>query len=418
MAADRTVSLIASGPTLPADRGVFVRSTDGNVTPILSPATQVPAGLSLPTLRNLSMAATGEFMFRAGTGLDDDTLFVFAAGQLSVLAQSGQTPPGFRILGGHQIGGGGFLGFAGGKSPCSVDSSTGVERVRCTLEIFSGTGAGIAKVGVPNDLSGQDTSAVNVLVNDQQTLVLGLPANNGEPVLASIHNGAFTTVVTQRQNVPGLGTLSSVQPRAVANNGDVVFDAQVDTNGDGHADDQRVLLYSGGSISTIAVTGEPAGSKIVLAVRGLGIDDSDRVFFQAQFGDPGQASAPISLRVSEGGAVREIAYEGEGFGQDDKGNNLTILQLGQFRIAGNGDIVFRATLGTIQNGTPAASETRILRDAGAGLESLLSTGTDLGGNRKIVSLTIADLNPQGDLLSIASINRSANRALLFLRRQP
>jgi hypothetical protein len=416
MADDRSVVLIASVPSLPADRGVFLRTPDGNVQPVLTPATQIPAGVSLPTLHNPSMAPTGEFVFSAGSGLDSDTLFLYANGQLDVLAAAGQTPPGFRILGDRQLGAGGFVALSGGISPCTVDTSGGAARVRCTTEIFSGTDAGISQVKVPNDLTSQDPGSLGLVVNDAQTLVLGLPGRANDPAIAEVRGGQFTPLVTQRQVVPGLGTLSSLNPRAVSLNGDVVFEARVDTNGDGQPDDQRILFLSNGTFTTVARTGDPAGTKVILDARGIAIDDAGDIVFSVHFGDPGQAGS-ISLRIWQGGTTQEIAFEGETFGQDAQGNDLTILKLEQVRVARNGDVVFRATLGTIDNGTPKTSATSILRYASGRLDTLLQTGQEISSNNKIVSLTVSDLNNNGDLLSIGSINRSANRTLLLLPRQ-
>jgi len=416
MADDRSVVLIASVPSLPANRGVFLRTPDGNVQPILTPATQIPAGVSLPTLHNPGMCPTGEFVFSGGGGLDTDSVFLYANGQLSVLAAAGQTPPGFRILGDRQIGANGFVALTGGVSPCTVDTSSGTQRVRCTAEIFSGTSGGINQVKVPNDLTNLDPGSLGIVVNDAQTLVLGLPGRANDPAIAEVRGDQVVPLVTQRQNVAGLGTLSSINPRAVGLNGDVVFEARVDTNGDGQPDDQRILFLSNGAFTTVARTGEPAGTQVVLDARATAIDDAGDIVFFVHFGQPGETGS-ISLRIWQAGTTQQIAFEGQGFGQDDQGNDLKILKIDQIRVARNGDVVFRAALGMIENGTPKTSSTSILRYAGGRLDTLLQTGEEISNNNNIVSLTVADLNNNGDLLSIASINRSANRALLLLPRQ-
>jgi len=424
MAADRSIALIASTPTLPADRGVFLRHPNGDIDPVLSPITQVPPGVSLPTLCDVTMASTGEFIFQAGSVcspgnhmLDDDTLFLFANGQLSVLAQAGSTPSGFRILGTRQIGGGGFLGFTGGTSPCTVDSSTGSVRDRCTLEIFAGTDTGISQVQVPNDLSNQDTGAVDVIVSDSQIMALNLPGRSNDPAIVEVRNGQTFPLLTQRQVVPGVGTLSSIQTRAVALDGSVVFDAKVDTNGDGQPDEGRVFLLSSGTYTSVAQTGVPAGSKTILSVRGVAIDDAGRVTFTAQFGDPGQSTGPTSLRRWDSGATEELAFVGQGFGQDSQGNDQQITDIGQIRVSRNGDVVFRVTLGTTSNGTTKTSGTQVVRFADGQLQTLLSTGTNLNSDTTIVSLTVADVNDSGDVLVIGSLNRTATRSLLLVPRQ-
>lgn len=418
MAADRSVALIASGTGLPVQRGVFLRKPDGSIQAILSPATQVPEGVSLATLSGVTMASSGEFIFKTGSGLDSDTLFLFSGNQLSIIAQAGSqaTPPGFRILGERQIAAGGRVAFTAGKSPCSVETTGGDPIVRCALEVFSGTAQGIAPVAVPNDLENQRPAAVSLLLSDQAQLVLALPASGTDPSLAEVRDGEFHGLISRGQSFPDLGTLSSISPRGLRANGDVLLDARVDVSGDGQADEERVLVYSGGALTTIARTGEPVGSDLVLDVRGQGVDDTGRVSFTAEIGRSGQGNARTSLRVWQAGSVTEAAFEGQqGFGEDDSGNKLEILEIGQIRVSPNGDLVFRATIGREEDGTRTVSETRIMRFSSAGPETLLKTGTDLVEG-KIVTLTVSDLNDGGDLLAIGSLDVQADRAILLLPR--
>jgi hypothetical protein len=414
MADDRSVSLIASPPSGGTDRGIFLRSASGEIQPIASPATQVLQGIDLSTLHNLEMAPTGEFIFQSGSGLDSDGLFLFSNGQLSTLAVAGQTPAGFRILGDRQIAPGGFVAFTGGTNPCSVDTSTGVQHVRCALEVFFGNGAGTTQVKVPNNLSDQDISAVSVFVNDKPLLLMGLPGRGNDPAIAEFSDGQFESLVASRQAISD-GTLLGSQPRLIAANGDVVFESKVDTNGDGSADEKRILLLSGGQFSTIAKTGEPAGTEIILDLRALDVDDMGRIVFTAAFGNPGEKGS-ISLRTWSAGMTQEVAFEGEGYGQDTMGNSLKILKIEQIHVAGNGDIMFVAVLGTIDNGTPKTSKTQVLRFANGQLTTMFSTGDDLNGG-KIVGVGVDDLTNQGDLLSIISVDHTANRVLAMLPRQ-
>jgi hypothetical protein len=411
---DHSVALIASSSGVNADRGIFLRVPGGDIQPVVSPATQVPQGVALSTLHNLVMAPTGEFIFQAGSGLDSDSLFVFANGQVSTLAAPGQTPAGFRILGDRQIASGGVVAFTAGVDPCSVDSSTGVQHVRCTLEVFFGNAAGVTQVKVPNNLTNQDISAVSVLVNNNPLLLMGLPGKSNDPALAEFKGGQFESLIASRQAFAD-GTLFGSQPRVVSANGDIILEAKADTNGDGAPDDKRILLLSGGQLTTIAKTGEPAGTEIVLDLRALDVDDTGRLVFTATFGNPGEKGS-ISLRTWAAGSTQEIAFEGEDFGQDAKGNSLKIIKIEQVHVAGNGDVMFVGVLGTIDNGTPKASKTQVLRSANGQLSTMFSTADDLDGG-KIVGVGVDDLTNQGDLLSIVSVDHSANRVLTLLPRQ-
>jgi hypothetical protein len=88
----------------------------------------------------------------------------------------------------------------------------------------------------------------------------------------------------------------------------------------------------------------------------------------------------------------------------------------QIHVAGNGDITFVAVLGTIDNGTLKISKTQVVRFANGQLTTMFSTGDDLNGG-KIVGVGVDDLTNQGDLLSIISVDHTANRLLAMLSRQ-
>jgi hypothetical protein len=419
MSNDRTVAVIASNPGTPALNGVFLRSPNGAFQTVLSPDSTLPDGLSLTRVGKLTMSADGDFSFDLGGELDDEAVFLYSNGALSLAARTdpGSTPAGFRILGERRIADGGVIAFSDGTSPCQVDQSGGTERVSCTLRVFAGNTSGVSQITLPAQLDNESTSALSVVMNNSTgQLVVGLPARGRQSLFGVVQGGQYQSMLTRQDVLPGLGTALSADPRAVSANGAIVVDARFDTDGDKVIDKDRVLLYANGQVTNIAETGVPAGTKVVQKVDARDIDDNGRVLFTATFGDPGAATGNTSLRVWENGSTREIAFEDEGYGQDDQGKDLKILQIGTIRLSGGGDVLFVASLGNTQNGTTKTSETRILRDAGAGLETVHKTGTSVPGAGTLVDLDIADVNDSGDLLSIAGVNRKSNRALLLVPR--
>src|SRR5581483_3026818 len=170
-----------------------------------------------------------------------------------------------------------------------------------------------------------------------------------------------------------------------------------------------------GGVTSGAETGVPAGTKVSLTVRGNGIDDRGRVLLTATFGDPGETTGSQSLRLWDAGTTREIAFEGQPFGQDDQGNDTKILDIEQVRIAGNGDVIFRGTIGFLEDNTRHVTESRIFRQTDDVGSTLLTTGTKVSTGT-IVEINIADVNDNGDVLVIAGVNRRADRGLLLLPR--
>ncbi len=418
MAADRSVAVIASGPGVPAENGVFLLEPGGRVRTIMAPSTP-PEGLTLTTVRNMAMAQTGEVVFEVGDELDFDGVFFYGGGELRTVARTepGTTPPGFRILGELRLAEGGLVAFTDGTSPCTVDSSSGRERITCNLRIHVGPPGASEEVAVPNDLSDQSPSNIILQVNRRQQIAVGLPARGSDPLVGVIEGGVFEGLLNRRQEFPGLGTLFSARPRSLGTNGDLVIDAAFDTDGDGKRDQTRVVLLSNGAITSIAETGVEADlhpKDVVLDVRGLNVDDSGRVLYQIEFGREGEASGSLSLRVWEGGQSREIAFEGLRFGRNAQDLQLRILSIEQIRANRSGDVVLRALIGRFNDGTRRIDRTAILRWTGTELEELLATKSDLPEGGRITSLSIQDLNESGDLLLIGSIDRRANRALFLL----
>ena len=419
MSNDRTVAVIASQPGTPTLNGVFVRDPGGGIEPILLPSDPLPDGISLTTVRNMVISGTNDVSFEAGAELDNDSVFLYSNRRLSLIARTGpdSTPAGFRILGERRIANGGNVVFTDGASPCTIDTSGGGQRLTCTLRIHQGTADGLRQIQVPASLENQTTSNLTVVMDDSGQLVLGLPSRGTQSLLGRVVNGEYASLMSRGDQIGDFGKLLGAKPRVVSARGDVLIDARFDTDGDNTIDKDRVLLLrNDGQVFSVAETGVPAGTKTVLEVRGLAIDDRGRVVFTVTFGDPGDTDGLPSLRIWDSGTTQEIAFEGQGgYGEDEEGNKLTILELEQIRAAGNGDVVFRVALGYFEEGTRRISETRILRWSDAGVDTLLKTGSKIQIGT-IVSLAISDLNDGGDLLSIAGVNNRANRALLLLPR--
>lgn len=418
MAADRSVSVIASNAENPPENGVFLLDPSGRVETIVAPP-NAPEGLSLTTVRNMAMAQTGEVVFEVGDELDFDGVFFYGGGQLRTVARTepGTTPPGFRILGELKIADGGLVAFTDGTSPCTVDSSSGRERITCDLRVHAGAPDAIEQVTVPNDLSDQNPSNVILQVNRHQEIAVGLPARGSDPLVGLIRQGVFEGLLNRRQEFPGLGALFSARPRSLDSSGDLLLDASFDTDGDGKRDQTRVVLLSNGALTSIAETGVEADlhpKDVVLDVRGLNVDDSGRVLYQIEFGREGDAKGDLSVRIWEAGQIREIAFEGLRFGRNAQDLQLRILSIEQVRANRSGDVFLRALIGRFNDGTRRIDRTAILRWTGTELEEVLATKSDLPDGGRITSLSIQDLNEGGDLLVIGSIDRRANRALFLL----
>jgi hypothetical protein len=422
MASDRSVAVIVSEPGTPTLNGVFVISPSGQVSTVMTPA-QAPEGLSLTTVRNLEMASTGEVTFEVGDQLGQDGVFFYRNGQLSALArtQPGETPPGFRILGELGLGAQGMVAFTAGVIPCEVDNSSGTERIECDLRLYAGLPGQVTEISVPNGLEALQPSAVIISLNRNGEVALGLPASGSEPLVGLLRDGVFQGLLNRRQQFPGLGTLLSARPRAIASNSDVVVDAGFDTDNDGERDQNRVLLYSQATIQSIAENGVPApghDGRQVFDVRGIDIDDAGRVIYSFEFGEPGETARFLSLRAWDGTSSQEIAFEGLRFGRDEQDEALRILEIEQIRVSRTGDVVFTATIGFFDDeDTRRIDREAILRwtPASGTLEQVIATKTDLPeGN--ITSVSIQDLSDSGDLLVIASVIRQANRVLLLIPR--
>lgn len=417
MSLDRTVSVIASRAGTPVVNAVFLRHPNGNFELVLDENSPQAQGLSLTQVGQLLMSQTGEVTFKVGNRLDQEAIFYYAGGQLSLLAgtQGGGTPEGFRKLGELRMATGGLVAFTYGIDPCTIDSTTGNQRIECTLRLVAGTPGNLSPIALPNALTSQTPTSVGLEFNAQQDLLVGLPARSSDPLIGMVRQGSFQSLIERRAQFEEFGVLLSGTPRAIGSNGDVVFDAGFDTDGDGERDDERVLLYAGGGFTSIAKLHEPAGTKFVVDLRAAAIDDAGRVTFQATFNDLDQSNGPISLRQWEQGVTREIAFEGQCcFGTDEEDNELRILQIDQIRGNRRGDVVFRARLGFIEDGTENTSQRVIMHYANGSLRIVLRTGQEMSQGRIVDVATISDLSDNGDLLAIVGVDRSADRGLVLL----
>ncbi|MEW6272434.1 MAG: hypothetical protein AB1689_24390 [Thermodesulfobacteriota bacterium] len=421
MGADGSVIVIASRAGTPVVNGVYRRRPNGEYDLLLDENSPLAQGLTLTDVAQLLMAPTGEATFKeGGNRLDREHVFYFDGGQTTRLAGANPAaPPGFRKLGEMRIAPGGVLAFTygvDGETPCTVDSSSGTERITCKLRLVYGTPDALEEVQLPNPLENQRPTSVGLEFNANGDLLVGLPSSGRNPLIGIVRGGVFSSLIERQATFADFGVLLAATPRAIASNGDVLFDARFDTDDDREVDDERIMLWANGGFTSIAELREPAGTKVVVDLRGIAIDDAGRATFQINFNDPDQATGPISLRQWDNGATREIAFEGqEGFGEDDMGNDYRILEIESVRTNRAGDVVFVARIGFIDEGTEETVETRLLRWNGAGLETVLRTGSEFSGGIIGGIETLSDINDRGDLLLIVEL-RGAGRALVLIPR--
>ncbi|MFM7736152.1 MAG: hypothetical protein ACKPBU_09290 [Alphaproteobacteria bacterium] len=416
LANDRSVAVIASEAGSPPLNGIFLRASSGSVQPILTPSSSLPDGLSLVTMRNLVMDGGGDFSFEIGGQLDDDAVYLWSAGRLSLVARTapGETPPGFQLLGDRKIANAGKIAFCGGMSPCQVDTSGDRERVTCNLQVFSGRGADVARVELPIDLDDQATSAVTVTMNDPGRLLVGLPSRSRQSVMGEVVDGVYQSLIVRGQQVPGAGVIISAKPRAINAAGQMVIDARMDTDGDGVIDQDRVLRFANGVFESVAQTGEPVGDLVATAVRGNAIDDRGRVLFTITSAEPGLTGGGQSFRLWDAGTTTQVVFEGEPAGKDDQNHDLQVLELDQLRSNPAGEIVYRASVGYFENGTRKTTGTQLDRWVDGARTTVLSTGWKAPDGSKIVEVSIQGLNDVGDLLTICGLDTRNNRGLILL----
>ena len=421
MSDDGSVAIIASERATPSLNGVFLRSPSGSLRSIIKPNSPLGEGLSFADIRSLSMSPRGEFAFEVGNRLDDDGLFYWNGEELSVLARTapGQSPNDFRVLGAMRVGGDGAVVFSAGVSPCEVnETDPGSEQVRCDLKLYSAQADEVTLVEVPNALTDEKPTAVVIEVNSQGAAAMGLPASGREPIVGVVTQGVFEGLVERRQEVPGLGVLRSLSPRAISQTGAMALDGRVDTDGDTEWDEEHVFFLEDGALVSVAKSGGSFEGNPEVDLRAEGIDDYNRVVYRVEFESEAADRALISLRAWQGGETIFIAHEGKSMGEDDKGNQIRILDIEQVRVAPNGDVLFVTRTGWIDEETETRriTGTSLMRWDGGSLDTVLSLGARVGDGELVNQISVADVNSRGDLLLISAIDRSANRVLLFLPR--
>jgi hypothetical protein len=419
---DGTAFVIASDAGTPAINGVYLRRPSGEFDLVLDQSSPLAQGLAMTDIAQLLVSPTGEATFKeGGNHIDQETIFSYAGGQLSRLASAlpPSLPSGFRKLGDIRLGPSNMVAFTYGKdgqTPCSVDSTTGTDRIKCKLVLLGGTPSDLQEIALPNPLESQSPTAVSLQFSGAGDLLVGLPATGHNPLIGIVRGGAFQSVVERQAQFQDFGVLLSASARAISSSGDVLLDAGFDTDGDGVRDDARTLLYSGGGFTSISKLHDPAGAKFVVDTRGIALDDAGRATFQVTFNDLDQSTGPISLRQWENGNTTEIAFEGQGgFGSDNMGNDYKILQIDSIRANRTGDVVFTARIGYIMSGTAHTVETRLLRYANGGLQEVMRTGATFSGGTISSIDTLADINDGGDLLLIVEL-KGAGRALVLIPR--
>jgi len=419
MAADRSISFIASRTGTENLQGVFYRSPDGNIRTVLSPDSNLTGDVVPDQIRKLNMAQSGEFGFSVGDKLDSDALFFSDGYETTLIATTGSNEPlaNFRVLGQLRIEEGGIIAFSDGSSPCTVDTSGGSQRTRCTLRLHYGPPGNVQQVELPNDLSGQNPTSIILQVNSNNQAVVGLPARGSEPVVGLLEGGDFTGVLFRREVLPGLGVLTNAKPRAIGSDGTIAIDGSFDTDQDGARDTDRVLRYRNGGLDLAASTGDeiPLGKREIIGLNAVAVDDAGRMYYVAEYlGSEGERDL---LRVWDGVTNTDIVWLRKDYGgKTDLGQQLQITEIQQTRVLGDGTVLIVVTLGFYEEGTRRITSRRLLRWKDGLLDTLLESKSKIGEGT-LVSFDIADLNSNGDLLMIAQIDVRANRALLFIPRE-
>lgn len=421
MSDDRTVAIIASEDATPSLNGVFVRSPDGTTRTVLTPGDPLAEGLSFANVRNLSMAPTGEFAFEVGNEIDNDGLFFWDGSNTSVLARTapGETPEGFRILGALRVARDGLVVFTDGTSPCTIDQTNPDNpEISCDVRIFTALDGEVSRVEVPNSLTSQRPTSVLLETNSRGEVAVGLSARGSEPLVGLIRDQQFEGLLPRRAQIEGLGILTSARPRAISGTGAIALDAFIDIDEDGERDEERVLQYENGLLTTVAIGGGMFEGNPEVDIRAEGIDRNNRVVYRVDFDSIPAGERLRSIRAWQDGNTSFIVHEGLPFGEDRNGNPQRILDILQLRVGTNGDVVFVAKLGDSDpdTGDRRISGTALLRWNGGGLETVLELGAQVAGGELVREISIADINANGDLLLISSLNRDRDRVLLLLPR--
>lgn len=419
MAADRSISFIASRTGADSLNGVFLRTPQGLIRTVLAPDSPLVGNLSMKTVRKLNMAQSGQFAFSVSDQLDSNALFYSDGVETTLIATTESDVPlaDFRIVGELRVEEGGVMAFSDGTDPCTVDTSGATQRIRCTLRLQYGPPGDINEVQLENDLNDQNPNAIILQVNENQQAAVGLPARGSEAYVGILDQGVFTPILFRREEIPGLGVLTNAKPRAISNDGTIAIDGGFDTDGDGDRDISRVLRYRQGVLGSAASTGDsiPFGSGEIIDLNAVALDAVGRVYYIAEF--EGGGDERDLLRVWDGTTNRDIIWQGKGFGgKTDLGQALEITQIFQTRVHSDGTVLMVVSLGYYEEGTRRITSRQLLRWKNGQLDTLLESTTAIDGGT-LVGFDIADLNREGDLLLIGEINAKSNRALVLIPRE-
>lgn len=419
MSADRSISFIASRTGTDSLNGVFLRTPTGEIRTVLVPDTPLAGSLPLKTIRKLNMAQSGQFAFSVGDQLDANAVFFSDGVETTLIAttEAAEPLPGFRVVGELRVEEGGILAFSDGSNPCTVDTSGATQRTRCNLRLQYGAPGEVAEVAVPNDLSGQNPTAIILQVNEFNQAAVGMPARGSEPYVGILDEGVFRGILFRRENLPEYGVLTNAKPRAMGADGTIAIDGSFDTDGDNDRDVNRVLRYRQGSLDLAASTGDeiPFGKKEIIGLNAVDVDDIGRMYYIAEF--LGGDEERDLLRVWDGTTNTDIIWQQKKYGgKTDLGQDLQITEIFQTRVYGDGTVLMVVSLGFYEEGTRRITSRQLLRWKDGQLDTLLETKSLLPEGT-LVGFQIADLNQEGDLLLIAEINVRANRALVLLPRE-
>lgn len=421
------VVFIASEDSQEAINAVFRRDEAGEIRPILQAGDALAEGISFDELRNLDVSPTGEAGFEAGNELDDDAFFYWVDGELQLVARTAPqtTPPGYRIGGALRAAAGGTLIFTSGHGACTVDQ-TDPERpeVRCDAQIHRVKDGVVSRVEVQNGLENQRATAVLVETNSRGDVVFGLVARGNEAIVATLEEVdggvGVAPLLSRRQEIPGLGTITSLRVRSYAADGAVLLDGFLDVDGDGERDEEHVLLYRDGTVTSIAVSGGTFEGNPETDIRAEAVSDEGTALYRVDFDSSAAGETLKSFRAYRSGETAAVLHEGLKYGEDDRGRTVRILSVEQVRVAGNGDVLFVVKLGDNdpETGDRTIFGTVLLRWTWAGgLKTILELGEAIDGRVLVDDLSIADVSSIGDALIITSLVVERNRAVVRLPRE-
>ncbi len=279
----------------------------------------------------------------------------------------------------------------------------------------------VTRIEVPNSLEGQRPTSVLVETNSAGRVVLGLVARASEPIVASINEGDGTIVplLYRRQEIPGLGIITSLRVRSYSSDGAILLDGFLDTDGDGERDEEHVLIYRDGTVASIAVGGGTFEGNPETDIRAEGISDEGTAVYRVDFDSQSAGDTLKSFRAYRGGETTAILHEGLKYGEDDRGRDVRILSVEQVRVARNGDVLFVAKLGDNdpETGDRTIFGTVLLRWTWSeGLRTILELGQAIEGKPLVDDLSIADVSSRGDVLVITSLERERDRVVVLLPR--